>query len=684
MKKRLRNGCSGADNTTGGRKNAEAGNTHFIGNNIKSNEAAMITVIYCVLGVLWILFSDLTIEWIFQGETAYQLFRPVQTLKGWFYIFITALLLYFLIRKRMELLKDEISKSSNAYEELRTANIVLMKVQVELQYQKKLTDNIILEAPVIIFTHNEEGWILSANPFAGKLFGFPTDGICETIRMDKIFPEDSKKSIHKILEAIKTEGQIRNFESPVVTEDGRRLNILWNCNLLAINDDKEGAIIVSIGTDIDERKRFEDRIKYLAFYDALTGLPNRTLFENEINKRLVNKNANFMIVYIDIDNFKNINDSMGHQVGDIFIKYFTDCLKVLVEEPDMVARMGGDEFAILYPEITKEQLIDKINIIRKRINRTWSMQNHQFYISMSIGVVMYPQDGMSLTELLKNADIAMYTAKREGKNRVLFYKEDIKEHNSWQAKMINNLQYGIEEEQFTLYYQPQYKLVSNEIIGMEALVRWIHPVEGFIEPGVFIPLAEETGQIYSLERLIITKALTYKKLLEEKGLNHIVLSINLSGKTLTSEINFKELEGILENFKVDYSRVVIEITETASISDVDNVINHLNRLKHLGLRVALDDFGTGYSSLNYLKKFPIDIIKLDRSFISAITENGIDTLLIKNIIYLAHDLQYEVVAEGIETQEQLLLLGKYNCEAGQGYLLSKPLPEDKLFEILQK
>jgi EAL domain-containing protein (putative c-di-GMP-specific phosphodiesterase class I) len=303
---------------------------------------------------------------------------------------------------------------------------------------------------------------------------------------------------------------------------------------------------------------------------------------------------------------------------------------------------------------------------------------------MSVGVVIYPKDGDTTTELLKNADIAMFTAKREGRNRILFYQEDVHEHNQWNASMINNLQYGIEEEQFTLYYQPQFNLLTGEIIGMEALVRWVHPEDGCISPSQFIPLAEETGQIYSLERWIVSRALEQKKSWEKQGFRNLILSVNLSGKTLTSEINFNELNQILSQYDVDYSTVVIEITETASISDIDIVIDRLNELKKKGLRIALDDFGTGYSSLNYLKKFPIDIVKLDKSFINSITDGGIDTLLIKNILFLAHDLKFEVVAEGIESQEQLDYLRKYFCESGQGYLFSRPLPEEKITDLLNK
>jgi EAL domain-containing protein (putative c-di-GMP-specific phosphodiesterase class I) len=295
---------------------------------------------------------------------------------------------------------------------------------------------------------------------------------------------------------------------------------------------------------------------------------------------------------------------------------------------------------------------------------------------MSIGVVSYPMDGEDSMILLKNADIAMYEAKREGKNRVHFYEEKISEDNMRHMKMINNLQFGIDEEQFVLYYQPQFNLKTGAIIGLEALVRWVHPKEGFISPDEFIPLAEDSGQIYKLERWIIENALNQKKILEMLGFHEIVMSINLSGKTLTSAINFLEIEQIFAVAQVDFDKIVIEITETASISDVDIVINHLNRLKKLGVKIALDDFGTGYSSLNYLKKFPINIIKLDKSFIDAILENGIDTLLIKNILNLAKDLEFEVV-------EQLEFLRDHLCGAGQGYLLSRPAPEEKIHELLK-
>lgn len=436
----------------------------------------------------------------------------------------------------------------------------------------------------------------------------------------------------------------------------------------------------------EELINYEENFRRIAFYDTLTELPNRIMFENEISKFINQKTEKnkFAIVYINIDNFKYINDTLGYQAGDEFLKYMGEKLNTEIKAPNLVARLNGDEFAIVFIGIQSDELLmEKVEEIKKSIGRIWSINNHQFFISMSIGVAIFPDDGNNIDELLKNADIAMHAAKRGGKNKTIFYKKDIQRNNIEHIQMANKLQSGIENEEFTLFYQPQFKLNTGEIVGMEALVRWVHPKEGFISPMEFIPVAEETGQIYNIERCIIKNALTQRKQWEEEGFSHIELSINLSGKTLTSDINFQELEILLSTFDVDYSKIIIEITETAIISNVDLVTQRLNRLKEKGFKIALDDFGTGYSSLTYLKRFPIDIIKLDRSFINLIPQNSIDNVIIKHILSLAHDLKYEVVAEGIETTEQLEYLKKHYCESGQGYLLSKPLPEENVSKLLK-
>lgn len=643
------------------------------------NEAIMISVIYAVFGILWILLSDRILKEITPDMEAYIHF---QTYKGWFYILITTLMVYFLIRDRMLRLKNENKKTLTAYDNLNLAHTELKNTKAELLYQKELTDSIINEAPVFIIAHDEEK-LISFNPYAQRVCGYTMEDITDKNWLELIVPAEYHSSILNTLKEIRDGVQLPNYEFPFIKKDGSIINILWNSSLVSQNKEDDG-YFVTIGADINERKRYEEKITQLAFYDTLTGLPNRAKFENEVNRQLSRKvqDDHFMIAYIDIDNFKNINDSMGHQVGDLFLTYLGERLKEEVKEPNFVARLGGDEYAILFVHMLKEDVLKKLDEIKDRINRTWTIENRQFYISMSVGVVAYPSDGESSGILLRNADIAMYNAKREGKNRILFYNEDINRQNINNVKMINNLQYGIDEGQFVLYYQPQFNLNTGDITGVEALVRWIHPEEGFIPPSDFIPLAEESGQIFKLEQLIIANALKQKKEWERQGHRDLTMSINLSGKTLTSSINFKEIEKIITESEVDLSKVMFEITETANISDVDIVINHLNNLRKQGIRIALDDFGTGYSSLNYLKKFPINIVKLDRSFINAINENVVDMLLIKNILTLVHDLEFQVIAEGIETRDQLEFLKHHFCEEGQGYLFSKPLPIDKMNMLL--
>jgi EAL domain-containing protein (putative c-di-GMP-specific phosphodiesterase class I) len=284
---------------------------------------------------------------------------------------------------------------------------------------------------------------------------------------------------------------------------------------------------------------------------------------------------------------------------------------------------------------------------------------------------------------MKKAETANYSAKKTGKN-INIYSDEIQKDIIEQVQMVNKIQNGIEKEEFTLYYQPVYNLNTNEIIGVEALVRWLHPVNGFISPEIFIPIAEKSKQIYELDRWIINKALQQKEQWEKDGLEHVELSINLSSKTLESENNFQKIEKIITSYKVDYSKIIIEITETVIITQVDLAIERLNRLRSYGLKIALDDFGTGYSSLTHILKLPIDIIKIDRSFIKSIPNGNEETIITQSIISLAHDLNYKVVAEGIETQDQLDYLKKTSCELGQGFLLCKPLPSDILNEVLRR
>jgi diguanylate cyclase (GGDEF)-like protein len=436
----------------------------------------------------------------------------------------------------------------------------------------------------------------------------------------------------------------------------------------------------------EELNLYEEKLKHMAFYDSLTNLPNRAMFINEA-KNLIDNNlgkSKFAMAYLDIDNFKYINDTLGHHVGNEFLIHISNALLDEVNDSDVVARLGGDEFAILLNNVdSEESLMQNLNKIKENISVTWDSHDHQFFITISIGAAIFPDQGSDITTLLKNSDIAMYVAKNEGKNKVMLYKESFEENTRNHINMVNKLQKGLENNEFTINCQNQYEISTGKIVGMEILVRWVHPLEGIIYPEEFIYLAEETGQIYILEQQIINLALAQKMKLEEEGFNNIKLSINISSKTLISDLQFSNLEKIFSSFDVDYSNIVIEITETAVLSNLELAVERLNILKSKGVKIALDDFGTGYSSITYLKNLPIDIIKLDRSYINSIPNDAVNTAIVKNVLNLAKDLNFIVIAEGIETNEQLNYLRNIICQIGQGYYFGMPLSTEDSLSIIR-
>lgn len=420
-------------------------------------------------------------------------------------------------------------------------------------------------------------------------------------------------------------------------------------------------------------------------YDELTGLPGMTMLINEMSKLIDKSSANskFAVAYLDIDNFRYINQTSSHKVGNELLKYISHNLETDMDDSYMVARIAGDTFAILFTDIqSATKLFELISNIKSNVCNIWSAYNYDFYVSFSMGISIYPENGKDIMSILQNAEIAMSIAKRQGKD-ILFFKEDLLNDFISKVQMVNEMQKGMDDQNFTLYYQPMFNLNTNKIMGVETLVRWMHPKKGMISPTLFIPIAEESKQIYILEKWIINHALQQKKQWEVEGFKNIELSINISSKTLESDFYFHEIERILLSNDVDFSKVIFEITETAFLYNIDIAIERISKLKKLGIKIALDDFGTGYSSMSHLKELPIDIIKVDRSFVKSIPNCEKDMIIIKNILSVAHDLNCKVIAEGIETEHQLNVLKQYSCDLGQGFLFYKPLSEEnvkKLFD----
>ncbi|PKL00813.1 MAG: hypothetical protein CVV56_03080 [Tenericutes bacterium HGW-Tenericutes-1] len=652
-------------------------NTNLLDTNRKINplkDSLRIAIWYSIFGLLWITISDFLLYWLVSDN---DLELRIATAKGWLFVILTVVFIFLTVRRRIDIIKDFVDK-------MILTKKVLSSTEEELLIQKAITEEIIGKAPVIIIIWDQNGELKSVNPYAFEVLGYKDDLQFYSNWQDFITTSDNIANLSQVFKRLQVEGRLVNYETELITKSGSKVYVIWNSGILD-RKDSGNTEYVSFGVDITERRNAENTLKGIAYTDTLTGLPNRVALENEVKRRLAKIESKFALLYLDLDNFKYVNDSLGHHVGDELLKYLANCISKVIKSKDYVARLGGDEFAIIIGNYTKkDQVFDLIDKIKQEAGKTWYIYNHSFYISLSIGVALYPDNGTEVNLLSKNADIAMYSSKSEGKDRIMFFEETIEQNNLYHIEMAKKLQNAIESSEFELYYQPIFTLADNTIHGFEALLRWNEVSRGFISPAEFIPLAENTGQIYAIERWVFQSALSQKKAWNANGFNDITLSINLSSKTLISDVSFAIIESYLKEFNDDLSTVVVEITETALITDMHKVIMRVEKLKELGVKIALDDFGTGYSSLTHIKLLPVDIVKLDRSFISQVENKGKDEMIVSSVIELVKKLDHQLVAEGIETQDQYDYLVNNKVELGQGFLMSKPIPIQSVNLLLEK
>ncbi|WP_373187450.1 EAL domain-containing protein [Halopseudomonas sp.] len=448
--------------------------------------------------------------------------------------------------------------------------------------------------------------------------------------------------------------------------------------------DNEGDLVsyVCFFVDISERKASEARIETLAYYDALTGLPNRTLFQDRIKTalQLAERRGEWVVVlFLDLDRFKPINDTLGHAAGDVMLKEVARRLSDCVRDSDTVARMGGDEFTILLPALADREktMAAAIHVAEKILAvlaPAFVLQDREFFISASIGLALYPQDGAEPNALLKNADTAMYHAKSIGKDTFQFYQAEMNARALERVSLESDLRHALQDELLELHYQPQFDCISGRLTGAEALLRWHHPSRGAISPAVFVPIAEEIGLIGALGDWVMDRACRQMAAWRDAGHPLPRLSINLSARQFADGQLASQVGNVLQRYAVDPATIELELTESVLLQDVQETMQMLAALKTLGVDIAVDDFGTGYSSLNYLKDFPIDTLKIDRSFIQAMHDASRDTLLAQAIVAMGRSLQLRVIAEGVETREQLALLVGFQCDEAQGFLLGRPMP----------
>ena len=435
--------------------------------------------------------------------------------------------------------------------------------------------------------------------------------------------------------------------------------------------------IVIFDTDISELTATQNQLLHLATHDSLTGLPNRVLFYDRLSmaiRQYRRKKENIAVLYVDLDRFKQINDSLGHPVGDTLLVNVTQKLKSLLRECDTIARMGGDEFNILLEGVgTTDALIDIVEKLIHAFKEPFIIDGRTLHTTLSIGIAVYPHDGTDAETLLQHADTAMYKAKSDGRNTFCFYADEMGEKAFERIVLENALRIAIKENQFEVYYQPQIDLTNYELIGMEALVRWNHPTWGVVSPATFIPLCEETGLIQEIDFFVLETVVQQQMLWQQQGIKIVKTAVNISAKTLSSRLVAKEVAAIMKFYRCDPRFIAIEITESHIMKNPEEATTILQEFKGYGLEISVDDFGTGYSSLSYLKRLPIDKLKIDQSFIQNIPFDEEDATIAKTIIGLTHNLKLDVIAEGVETIEHENFLLENGCTLAQGYLYAKPL-----------
>jgi diguanylate cyclase (GGDEF)-like protein/PAS domain S-box-containing protein len=446
----------------------------------------------------------------------------------------------------------------------------------------------------------------------------------------------------------------------------------------AVKDD-EGNILgtVLVFQDDTEHHELQELLEHKANYDSLTGLPNRELFIDRLNQgmKIANRNNSILaVLFIDLDYFKEINDSLGHHIGDLLLQELTDRFSQEIRETDTISRLGGDEFTMLINSIKDVgYIVDVINKIMDTTKEPFEIEGHTLYITMSVGVAIYPDNGMEHMTLLKNADAAMYKAKAEGRNTYRFYTKEMTDKAHKRIEMETLLHQAIVNKEFVVYYQPQIDAYHNKLIGMEALVRWNHPNRGLISPADFLPLADEIGLITEIDKIVMGISMKQLKTWYDMGLNPGTLAINMSIKLLGDSGFIETLLKFLSEYAVKPEWIELEVTEGQIMNNPEASILCLQAISDCGIELAVDDFGTGYSSLSYLKSLPIDKLKIDKSFVDNLPESREDVAIAKTIIALAKSLELNVIAEGVETEEQKDFLLENGCNNIQGYYYSKPL-----------
>lgn len=483
------------------------------------------------------------------------------------------------------------------------------------------------------------------------------------------------------------------WAAPIMSSSGSVLGAIATYTIEPNKPDSHDMELVKLAVNLSriaiERRQSEERLAYLAHYDTLTGLPGRALFRDRLGHAMAKAERNGQMValmFLDLDRFKAINDTLGHGAGDTLLKNVAQRLKECVREEDTVARLGGDEFTVILEQISN---VDDASIVAKKIIEAVALpmilNGHEVFVTASIGITIYPHDSTDMDELIKNADSAMYRAKEEGKNGYEFYTRQMNTRTVERMAIENELRHAMERNEFALYYQPKVDMKSGNILSMEALLRWEHPTRGTVPPDEFIPFLEETGMITPVGEWVLRTACAQNKAWQDAGFGPLRVAVNLSARQFQQNDLVKCVSQILEETRLDANCLELEVTESMLMKNPEYAVKALEEIKAMGVvRINIDDFGTGYSSLSYLKRFPISTVKIDRSFVHGIPEDKEDVAITRAVSAMAHSLGLKVIAEGVEDERQLAFLLEEGCDEIQGYFFSPPLTTADFAELLLK
>ncbi|PSL40747.1 PAS domain S-box-containing protein/diguanylate cyclase (GGDEF)-like protein [Planomicrobium soli] len=557
------------------------------------------------------------------------------------------------------------------------------KLLAQREESERKFQTVIESAHDAIIVADQFGTIVHWNHGAKMIFGYEKEEVLG-LDIEMIVPGRFKNVLPKGIQGYHL-SKIEDVAGKIIEVTGVRKNgdeFPLEMSLSTWQTD-EGTFFSSIIRDVTERKQSEEKINSLVYLDPLTGLPNRRLFHERLDQALneaAEKENIFSLLYLDLDHFKLINDTFGHSIGDQLLVEATERLQRHATQEDLIARLGGDEFILLLPHAGRKKAANLARGLLKSFEEPFHFNGEEMFVSLSIGISRYPEDGKDQETLIKNADLALYRTKDIGRNGFHFHTSEMNEIVIRKSKLASSLRTGLENGEFVILYQPQIDLKTEKIIGVEALVRWNHPKLGTISPAEFIPLAEETGSIIPIGEYVLRKACQQSKAWQDAGLPPFRVAINISARQFTQTNLAETVKSALEESGLSPQYLELELTESI-IQGSKSSIATMQELKKMGIHLSIDDFGTGYSSLSYLKLFPIDSLKIDQYFTRNIQVDSKDAALVDTIIRMGHNLNLNVIAEGVETAEQLDFLKSRLCDQAQGYYFNKPLPAEEISKI---